>query len=79
MFTTNDKLCELFEIKPAARSFVLFRKCYNKAYATICGSQSKPCSSCGAKPKRGAVFAYIVQMLKQSRNIYHYQPIPDRM
>ena len=34
MFTTNDKLCEL---ESACKSFVLCRKCYNEAYATICG------------------------------------------
>ena len=56
MFTTSDKLKELFGIEPTGGSFVLCRKCYNATYAAICGSQSKPCSSCGAKPKRGTAF-----------------------
>ena len=31
MFTTNDKLSELFDLESAGKSFVLCRKCYDEA------------------------------------------------
>jgi len=42
MFTTNDKLSELFELESAGESFVLCRNVIKRHYllqfATICGS-----------------------------------------
>ena len=63
MFTTSDKLSKLFGLEPTGEPFVLCRKCYNETYATICGSQSKPCSSCGANQREELLFADIAQTL----------------
>ena len=42
MFTTSNKLNELFGIETTSKLFVFFcRKCYNQTYATICGCQGK--------------------------------------
>ena len=56
LFASHDQLTELFEIEHTGEPFVLCRKCYNETYATICGTGSTPCSSCGAKPKKGTAF-----------------------
>ena len=58
MFTSNDKLMEIFKIKITAETnqpFVLCRKCYNDTYGIIYGSRI-PCSSCGATPKSSTAF-----------------------
>ena len=54
MFTTNDKLAEIFQTEHTEEPFVLCRQCYNKAHATICPPS---CSSCGAYPKTGTTFS----------------------
>ena len=53
LFTTPNKLAEVFLTKHTDGSFVLCRQCYNKAYVTVCGTQ---CKSCGAYPKSGTTF-----------------------
>ena len=53
MFTTNNKLAEVFQTEQTEEPFVLCRQCYNKAHAIICPPS---CSSCGAYPKTGTSF-----------------------
>ena len=57
MFMTNDQITELYGIEYTDEPFVLCRKCYNETYATFYGSHGIPCSSCGAKPKKGTAFS----------------------
>jgi len=57
MFTTYNKLAELFNTEYTGGPFALCRQCYYKAYTTICVSHTQQqCSSCGAKAKRGTNF-----------------------
>ena len=57
MFMTNDQFTELYGIEYTGEPFVLCRKCFNETYATFYGSHGIPCSSCGAKPKKGTAFS----------------------
>jgi len=58
MFTTNDKLAEIFQTQCADGPFVMCRQCYYKAYDIICVSQGEPCGSCGANPTSGTTFCW---------------------